>query len=214
MKKSRLSLLMVSVLFAAGLLFSGSVSANGIDFDIYLDFDPEVSTISVGESLDVDIVISGLPIAPDFAYVSGYAITVGFDDTILGFDDYALGPYLGAPDDSFDLSWGDLGGGQVDVAEVSFLEADALIALQPDTAFTLATLSFTGLNIGTSPLSFDYYDIALSIGGCNYELVFEVPNCLISVGDGSVNVVPEPTTLLLFGIGLAGLAGIRRRSRS
>ena len=66
---------------------------------------------------------------------------------------------------------------------------------------TLATLSFNAAALGTSTLGLR--DVLL----LDSELLEVAP----TFTGGAVTVVPEPSTWLMFGLGLAGVAGLARR---
>ena len=161
-------------------------------------FEPFASSINVGESVDVDVVIGGLGAGED---VGAFDFNVLFNDAVLAFDSYSLTDNLGdiSAGDASDWSWGDLGGGTANLAELSWLGD---LSFQPD-SFTLATLSFTGIGAGTSLLFFDSVLISDAWG---YDI------CTIP-GAGAVSVapVPEPGTFLLLGAGILGLVAVRFR---
>ena len=80
----------------------------------------------------------------------------------------------------------------IDFAAVSLLSPGELAALQP-ARFSLASLSFNSLALGTSSLTFSQTIVADAFG-----------NTLdVSARDGSVNVVPESSSFLLFASVLA-----------
>lgn len=163
---------------------------------ISLDFSPSSSTIGIGESFTVDLVISGLT----NDNVSGFDFLLGYDSSIVSFDSYVFGNELGdlILFDASDYSVGD------NLVEVSWLSD---FDTQPD-AFTLVSLVFTGLNLGTSNLGVS--GLILSDDG------WPAQSIMATVGGGSIAVaapVPEPTTMLLFGTGMAGLLGSRIRRK-
>jgi len=176
----------------------------GQSWAVSLTFNPLDSSILIGESIDIDIVISGM----ENDDLGAFDFNVHFDDTILTFDDYVMGSELGviAPldplADAVDDSWGDLGGGIVNLAEVSYLWD---LSSQPE-SFSVATLSFTAISIGTSTLVFS--DSIFYPGDFWGDLLSPT----LETGSVSVSApIPEPATLLLFGSGLLGLAALRRR---
>jgi hypothetical protein len=177
---------------------------------IVLSFEPSASTFNVGDSIDIDIVISEM----EFDDLATFDFNINYDDTVLAFDSYALGSELGVVDpsnpwaDAEDWSWGQgylgdgtfVGGGTIHLSEFSWLWD---FSSQPD-AFTLSTVSFTGINSGISLLSFS-----------NVILGDDWGNPLSAdLETGTVSPVPEPATILLLGFGLAaGLVGVGFRKR-
>lgn len=162
-----------------------------------ISFEPDSSSIGISDNIDIDIVISDL----DGLYVGAFDIDVAFNAAILSFDGYALTDNLGVISlfEADDWSFGDLGGGLVNLAEISYLPD---LSFQSD-RFTLATLSFTSLSVGASDLTISYADISDDWGG----------RIFAELSSGSIDVapVPEPATMLLFGTGIAGLIGSRIR---
>lgn len=192
----------VSILLGLGIsLSAGSVQA------IIIGFDPPVEVVPLGEPAVVDIIISGLG---DFAppSLSIFDLDVSFDNSILGFGSVTFGdPMLG---DQLDpLGLGSItadtpGVGTVNLFELSFDDPLTLDTLQAG-SFTLATLSFDTLGLGTSPLGLTINALGDASGD---------PLEQVRADSGAVSVVPEPATFLLMGAGLAGIAGLRRKRPS
>ncbi len=154
----------------------------------------------MGQPVTVDVVISGLGAGAPPS-VGAFDFDVSFNPGILSPTGVSFGPFLGNPDLFEALTSFALTPVLVDFAEVSLLLPAELDALQQAT-FTLATLSFDTLALGTSPLTFSQVVVADAFGG----------KLIPSVGGGSVNViVSEPNALLLLGAAIAGMMLIGRK---
>ena len=168
---------------------------NSHAFAAVLSFTPNASVISTGDMVNVDIMISGLEKSTD---IGGFDFNINYDDLVLVYNSYILGNGLGViPDDAEDCRWGDLGGGIINIAELSYLDD---LSFQPD-GFTLATITFTGNVAGTSALTFS--DVVL--GDTWGDSVGFLQN------DGSIQVVPVPASLYLLGSGMLFLINRRKK---
>ena len=88
---------MKKVLFLAvvlGLVVFFSLSALAIPIDITIGFEPVSQIVPVGESVSVDLVISGLG---DYSEPSlgAFDLDITYNTAILDFTGYTLGSYLG-----------------------------------------------------------------------------------------------------------------------
>lgn len=184
-------------------------------FAMTLGFSPSYQEVLVGTPVDVDLVISGLG---DYREPSlgVFDLDITYDPTIIGFASYALGPYLGdiLLGEAMDLSLGQISPGLVNVYQLSLLYANETVDpfyppgfppylddSQPST-FTLATLTFDTLDVGTSPLNISRHVLGDAISGAQLPDVVEA---------GSISAVPEPATMLLFASGLCVIGYLRRK---
>ena len=181
---------------AAGLIFTGQAQA------ILLEFDPAIQDVTLGSSVDVDLVISGLGdgIAPS---VGSFDLDISFDESILGLTFVAFGNEL----DLFGL--GSIRGvsgesGSVNLFEISLDSPSDLDTFQPG-SFTLATLTFDAIAAGTSSLGISTLILADSLGS---PLIADT-----ATGSIAVRRVPEPATLALLSLGLVGLGVARHKKK-
>lgn len=189
------------VAVVVGLLTVASAHAIG------LKITPTSQTVGLGDSASVDIEVYDL----GAEIVAAFDLDLLYDPAILDATDVEFGSELslGMPF-IFSLPSEDLSiPGVVDFAEVSLLPDAFLSAIQPD-SFTLATISFDAIGLGTSALTLVVNDDPLfnDVKGLeNGVLDFDL------VADGSITVVeeltptPEPGTISLLGVGLIGMLG-------
>ena len=171
-----------------------------------ISFSPSSQLVNVGSTTTVDLIISGLGdgAAPS---LGTFDLDIGFDASVLTFNGATFGNQL----DLFGL--GDInsvtaGVGTINLFEVSLESAADLDSLQAG-SFTLATLSFTALSDGSSPLSISVNALGDSLGDpLQAELVAGSINSI-----RNINTVPEPSSLLLVGIGMLGMSLLAKKYR-
>ena len=174
---------------------------------INLGFNPSTQATTQGSTANIALQISGL--GPFMAPSLGvYDLVVGFDPTILAFSGAAFGdPILG---DQLDvdgfgvISTVTPGFGNVELFELSLDLPSDLDNLQAP-SFTIATLTFQGIGVGTSTLDITILALGDSYGS---SLSASVSSAAITVNQSAV---PEPATLVLLCWGVVSLSIRGRR---
>jgi hypothetical protein len=186
----------VAVVAAAGALQAANA-------DILLSFEPQSQTVAQGDTVSVDAVLSGL--APSDQILSAFDVSVDFNSAVLQFESGTSGTDFGS---SLSFSGPPSAAGSTISWDLLSLETDSFLqGLQGDSV-TLGTLTFNALSAGNSALTYSYSDLT----GLNGEaLTYDLGGGNIDV-TGATASVPEPGTLLLFGMGALGILLVRRRS--
>lgn len=169
--------------FAAFLVFNVNTTNASL-----ISFDPSVSVINAGSSVDIDVVISDL----GSETLGGFFLDVLFDDTILAFNSASYSDALGMAGLETDFLT-TLGSDLVTLDNFSFLSISELDAIQ-DSSFVLATINFSGIGAGISDLNFSILDFA---SGDGIDITDNVDTNSGSVEVLNVTNIPEPFTLML-----------------
>lgn len=178
---------------------------------ITVTVDPVAQNVTLGNQATIGIMIYGYAPGPlvNLA-VGGYDFSINYNPTILSFKSLSFGTSLGYPTDSNATYLNNPVSGILQISEYSDLSASELYALQgqqwPDDTFIAATITFNTLGSGVSPLSVDINSL-LTEKRENFDGTYSDPGSL------TVSSVPEPSTFLLLGAGIGGVALLRRKNR-
>lgn len=183
----------------AGALVFGAPVAHAAT----IGFSPSSTTVTLGDSFSVGIVISDL----SGEIVSAYDLDLIYDDSIILATGVTFGPLLGEESFFEVFNFADVSlSGVVDLSQLSLLLDADLFALQGGDSFILATLDFDTVAEGISALDFDF-SFPNEVAGSDGQVLDVASN------SGSVTVpIPEPTGALLFALGcMVAFVEIRNR---
>ena len=200
----------INTCIAATLLGLTSVSAQAAS--IWLT--PTTQTIGLTG-------VATLEMYADASDVGGFlagGLDIFYDNSILTYNgDFAFNPDF--PTDPFFSRPGENGDpddcavvmapGCSVPGEINGIAFGNFNGLAADGPVLVGTLSFTGINIGISPVTMADNDLP---AGAWYATDGSGP-LVVDYGSAEINVVPIPAAVWLFGTGLLGLIGVARRRK-
>jgi len=185
-----------------------ALSATALAGPVGVAFDPFPKSALLNNSFTMDINTALFDNAAD--NINGFEFYFAFDPTILRLDDVVFGTAINEGDPGNSAQNWRVTGGQAELSEID-LVSNAL-PTQPG-AFTLATLHFTPIAVGSTPLHFDPQG-SIVLGPNPMQPIFDDGHVTVTAPSGDdTPTVPAPTALSLVVLGLAGLKLRRRQQR-
>ncbi|MFO1434028.1 MAG: hypothetical protein U1F76_28705 [Candidatus Competibacteraceae bacterium] len=175
------------------LTLAGSFALGGVPpaAAVTLTLVPSPSTIQVGGTISVDLLIAGLaPSGPPS--LGAFLVETTYNSSVSTYNSVVFAGFLGNPGNAVetDIVVDTSMPGVVSLEEDSFLSTAVLDALQTTDPFLLATLTFTGSAAGVSPLGFGAIDLSSAAGT-------SLTNPTLQGASVTVTSMPEPGTLTL-----------------
>ena len=193
-----MKLVRIALTVAFVLAISTSASATASAPIVSVDADPgtagiqATTVVAPGSSFSIDIVIEYVdPVAP----LNAFELDLFFDPSVLSATSAVDGGFLLDPTFVVQNSIGVM---SVEFAEVTLLPFGA------SGSGVLVTITFDAIGGGTSVLDLQNVILSAPFG---VEILTE------AINDGAVSVVPEPSSALLFSVGMLVVGGkLRRRA--
>ncbi|MCX6632133.1 MAG: cohesin domain-containing protein [Candidatus Solibacter sp.] len=175
---------------------------------------PAFSSVGINDTFSVDLVVYGLGNGAPPS-VSTFDLTLSFDPAVIHATGADFGLLLGDPAWYEAFTGVVLSPDSINLAEVSLLSPSDLDALQP-ASFTLATLWFQAVGLGTTPLHFVPGTVP-GVSGLDVKDGLGVLMSPITSLDGTIEVtgitpVPEPSSLTL-ALLMGGIVFVRTAAR-
>lgn len=176
-------------------LVLAALSAQASAADASLTLQPSANPAVQGSVLDLSVLIS------DVSDLYGYQFTLSFNAAVLQAVAVAEGSFLSSGGTTFSSP------GTIDnsLGQISFI-GNTLLGALPGVSGSgaLAKISFNVINAGSSVIGFSD---ALFLDASLMDLTVKQETLTLQAV-----AVPEPSSYMLFGAGLAGLLALRRRS--
>lgn len=179
------------------LLTAAAVAAPAALAAPSLSFVATPNPASAGSTVELDVRVAGI------ADLYAYQFSLSFDPSVLRASGYGAGAFLS----SAGAASGD--GGTVDNAAgtISFAYGSLLGAVPGASGGgSLARFRFDVIGSGGGATTLNFGDVLFLDSGLNDIAVRYGPQTV------AVSSVPEPSAYLMFGMGLAGIAALRRKA--